>query len=75
MAEKSVLTNPGPYTGARAAVPSSPSGGSTKAHGLNQNVLVCTWAGAAQVGLAGDGTTFVGITHLVSPVQAECSVK
>src|ERR1035437_391031 len=51
-AEKSVFTKRGPYSGARAAVPSSPVGAAMKAQGLNQFWSVCTWAGAGQVGVA-----------------------
>src|SRR5579863_1670595 len=65
IAEKSVFTKRGPYTGARGAVPSSPTvkacgvpglittvGAGTKAQGLNQFCSVWTFAGAAQPGFA-----------------------
>src|SRR6266567_733075 len=60
MKETSVFTKRGPDTGARFAFPSSPGAAGTNAHGLNQFLRVCTWAGASQLGLAATGPPLLG---------------
>src|ERR1700690_2640542 len=60
ISEKSVLTKSGPVTGARFALPSSPTVDEDafvemNAHGLNQLLRVWIWAGALQPGLPATG--------------------
>src|SRR5690348_9162462 len=58
--DKSVFTKRGPDIGVRGALPSSPSGATIKAHGLNQAVIVFTCEGATHPGLAATGPGLFG---------------
>src|ERR1700680_3245692 len=60
MNDISMFTKRGPDTGALGAVPSSPAGAGTKAHGLNHAESVCTWGSALQFGFAGTVPPLLG---------------